>query len=69
MLLAGPDHGISKVIGNHKEGKYLPITRRRVEEGCAPGGKENVGEHRSPSRRRAKAPNKVRIPDRIRYRK
>jgi len=33
MLLAGLDHGASKVIGIDKEAKYLRIARRRVEEG------------------------------------
>jgi hypothetical protein len=33
MLMAGLDHGASKVIGIDKEAKYLRVTRRRVEEG------------------------------------
>jgi hypothetical protein len=32
MLLAGLDHGASKVIGIDKEAKYLRVTRRRLEE-------------------------------------
>jgi hypothetical protein len=33
MLLAGLDHGASKVIGIDKEAKYVRIARRRVVEG------------------------------------
>jgi DNA modification methylase len=33
MLLAGLDHGASKVIGIDKETKYLRVARRRIESG------------------------------------
>jgi DNA modification methylase len=33
MLMAGLDHGASRVIGIDKEAKYLAIARRRVENG------------------------------------
>jgi hypothetical protein len=33
MLLAGPDHGASKVIGMDRVRKYLRFARRRIEEG------------------------------------
>ncbi len=33
MLLAGLDHGASKVIGIEKEKRYLAITKRRITNG------------------------------------
>jgi 23S rRNA G2069 N7-methylase RlmK/C1962 C5-methylase RlmI len=33
MLLAGLDHGASKVVGIDKEAKYLRVARRRIEAG------------------------------------
>ena len=33
MLVAGLDHGASKVIGIEKEAKYLKSARKRIEEG------------------------------------
>jgi hypothetical protein len=33
MLLAGLDHGASKVIGIDKKANYLWIARRRIEAG------------------------------------
>jgi DNA modification methylase len=33
MLLAGLDHGASKVIGIDRVPKYLRVARRRIEEG------------------------------------
>jgi predicted RNA methylase len=33
MLLAGLDHGASRVIGIDRVPKYLQVARRRVEEG------------------------------------
>jgi site-specific DNA-methyltransferase (adenine-specific) len=36
MLLAGLDHGASRVIGIDRVAKYLRIARKRVEEGVTP---------------------------------
>jgi predicted O-methyltransferase YrrM len=33
MLLAGLDHGASKVIGIEREKKYLAIAKRRIAKG------------------------------------
>ena len=33
MLVAGFDHGASRVIGIEKEKKYLAIARRRIKNG------------------------------------
>jgi 23S rRNA G2069 N7-methylase RlmK/C1962 C5-methylase RlmI len=33
MLLAGLDHGASKVIGIDREKKYLQIAKRRITQG------------------------------------
>jgi hypothetical protein len=36
MLLAGLDHGASKVIGIDRVPKYLRVARKRVEDPSAP---------------------------------
>jgi hypothetical protein len=33
MLLAGLDHGASRVIGMDRMPKYLRVAKRRIEEG------------------------------------